>query len=396
VATTTITAQSGDVESGSPIMLTAQCEGSTLELFAVPGAVSLGEVRVGDPPITKTFQLQSAGGVLTLAGAPALEAVQPNLMVGSASSPTTPAMFDLTVAATVEGDLADHILVSDTSSEMVRIPITGHAVTAAYAVPQTLDVGTFCINQPTTSSNLSLSVTGTATLGLTTPSLAGSPSPFEMVLATPTRYPAALGAGRAATVSLTPGRQAVRTTQTDVLTWRTDVLGKPTATTTVTATFIDSGGAIAPPALDFGKVPVHIYGDDGQRVTIQNCNGVALELIPPVLGLPFSIDSPNFPSSLNPGETATFSIGFHPNKLGHFTDTLTISSPQLPSTPLLVALSGDGSADGLTDDAGSGSGSSSLTQTSFYACSCRSTGPGGVLPIALAVICVLFPRRRRR
>src|SRR5262249_62407237 len=78
--------------------------------------------------------------------------------------------------------------------------------------------------------------------------------------------------------------------------------------TKVTARFVDTGGATAPPLLDFGRVPVHLFIDDGQRVMIQNCNTTVLELDAPSIKAPFSIDSPNFPKKLHPNETPTFSL----------------------------------------------------------------------------------------
>ena len=40
----------------------------------------------------------------------------------------------------------------------------------------------------------------------------------------------------------------------------------------------------------------------------------AFQLDAPQVPAPFSIDSPNFPTALKPGEVAAFSVGFHPTK----------------------------------------------------------------------------------
>ena len=118
-------------------------------------------------------------------------------------------------------------------------------------------------------------------------------------------------------------------------------------------------------------------------------------LDPPAIKAPFSIDSPSVPSVLQPNETATFSIGFHPTRLGTFTGTLLISSAQL-TTPLSVALTGEGvEGDPGIPDAGSGS-SGHHDDTSFYACSCHATGVGGTTPPLVAVVLVMFRRRRIR
>ena len=163
--------------------------------------------------------------------------------------------------------------------------------------------------------------------------------------------------------------------------------------TEITAHFIDSGGAISPRGLDFGQVKVHLFSDDGQRVILQNCNpGGALELDPPTIKAPFFIDSPSFPTSLESNETATFSVGFHPTRLGIFDDTLAISSPQLPGMPLIVQLHGVSITDPPPTMDG-GEGSADLGSRTFYACSCNSSAPGGGGPIVIALL--LIVRRRR-
>jgi uncharacterized protein (TIGR03382 family) len=128
-------------------------------------------------------------------------------------------------------------------------------------------------------------------------------------------------------------------------------------------------------------------------VIIQNCNGSVLELDPPTIKAPFSIDSPNFPTTLEPNETATFSVGFHPTRVGDFADTLTISSPQLTGAPLQVGLFGTSVTETPPGtDAGSGTGA--ISSTTFYACSCSGTGdPRGAAPLVLALVLVIFRRR---
>src|SRR5262249_20068865 len=145
--------------------------------------------------------------------------------------------------------------------------------------------------------------------------------------------------------------------------------------------------------LDFGRVVAHIYSDNGQRVIIQNCNPTPLVLDQPMLKTPFSIDSPNFPSMLNPNETTTFSLGFHPTRIGSITEQLLITSAQLPGAPLVVTVTGEGVSSG-EDEPDAAVGSNRKVNTSFYACTCRSVNPSGVLPIVLAL--ALSRRRRNR
>jgi hypothetical protein len=396
VFTTTATAQAMDAVSGSPATLTATCEGSTLALYAAPTALNLGEIRQAGGNVNRTIQLLSTNAPtqLTLTGQPTLESATAGVTLGALSQTTTPASFDLTIspAEFPEGQLSLTILVTDSTGETLRIPVSGKVVIATYEVKATVDLGTFCVGQPTTSSNVSLASDGTATIALTQPTLGLAASPFQLANTSPSTYPSSLPAGSTATVSITPQRQIIATQLADTLTWHTDVEDAQNAQTMITARFIDQGGAIAPPALDFGKITVHLYGEDGQRVMIQNCNPTPLLLDPPVIKSPFQIDSPTIPSMLNPNETTTFSVGFHPTRIGVVTDTLRITSPQLPGAPLEVTLRGEG----VTEEeppSDAGSGSSGIKDTSFYACSCKSTRPSGAIPILIAIMCVLFPRR---
>jgi MYXO-CTERM domain-containing protein len=388
---TTIAIEAADAFASPPVMLAATCEGSTDPLYGTPTALGFGEVRMTAGPVTKTVMLQAATGPqLTLSGQPALESTNSNIVLGALSAMTTPATFDVTIDPAVEADLTEHILIS-TSDQTLRIPITGRVVKPAYSVPPVLDIGTFCINQPTTQSSLALQSTGTATIGLDAPVLANMSARFDLSPTSPASYPTVLAPGEPATVAITPHPQQSRTTLTDTITWTTDVETAPTATTQLTASFIDSGGAIAPPALDFGKVIVHLSDDNGQRVVIQNCNGSALMLDAPTIKAPFSIDSPNIPSLLNPNETATFSIGFHPTRLGTFTGALLISSQQL-ATPLMVSLAGEGIPGNPSSDAGSGT----PPHPADTGCGCHASGVGGTAPALVVVVVVLVPLRRRR
>ncbi len=388
VGSATITALSTDTLTMNAVSIAATCTGITTPLFADPTGIALGEVRAGSAPQTISIMISSTGAPLTFSGAPALDVANPNLTVGAASAPTTPATVQVTLNPTTVGGLATGVVIADTAGDMLRIPISGTVVTAAYTAPATLDVGTFCIGEPTARASTTLQNSGTATLGISTPALSAN-SPFQLAFDAPTVYPASLLADDTATVAVTPERQSMATTLTDTLTWTTDDAAQPTASTLITAEFVDTGGAIAPPSLDFGKVAVHLFIDDGQRVILQNCNSTTLELDAPTIKEPFSIDSPNFPTTLAPNETATFSIGFHPTSLGVFSQTFMLTSPQLGSQTLQVALVGD-SISTTPPQTDAGVGSSAPGETSFYACS-----SGGAAGWPLVFVIPIIGRRRR-
>lgn len=375
-----------------PVDLTLDCAGDpAMALTATPPAILLGEVRTGTP-IVQQVAVASTGGPVSIVSA-GLETATPSLTVAGAPA-TTPATIDLTVAPATDGSIANRILVKPASGPSLTIPVTGVAVTAASSVPDVVSLGTFCVEQPTTPRILSLTSTGTATLGLSAPVLQRTDSPFDLALVAPLTYPNALPSDQRALVAITPKRQLVAGLVTDDLIWTTDVTGAGTAQTKLTATFVDNGGAIAPPALAFGTAPVHLETRNAQQVTLQNCDLSPLQLDRPQIPAPFSIDSPNFPDVLTPGETATFSVGFHPTKLGVVTKMLVITSPQRPDEQLTVTLTGEGIATGGTGDASPPA--NSLDDTSFYACgSCAASDPSGAIAFSLAALCVLIPRRRR-
>ncbi len=389
-ASTTITAATTDTSPASSLAIATTCVATTTPLYTTPSSVSFGEVRLDGPPVTQTVMLQSSSAPLVIAGAPHLESANANLTVGTPTMTMTPASVDITVTPQSEGDLKTHVVIEDSVGDSLLVPISGRIVTASYNVPTMLDVGTFCVGQPTASSNVALISDGTATIGVTEPTVPAT-SGFDVGFTAPTLYPALLPPARTAMISVTPQRQNAATTLMTTVTWQTDVATKPTAQTSIVARFINTGGAIAPPVLDFGDAPVHLFLDNGQRVIIQNCNGSQLELDPPTIKTPFSIDSPNFPTTLEPNETATFSVGFHPTRVGDYSDTLAISSPQLTGAPLQVIIVGHGVTE-TPPGTDAGSDSTDPRSTTFYACSCSSHQPGGVIPILLAVG-LIFRRR---
>jgi MYXO-CTERM domain-containing protein len=137
-----------------------------------------------------------------------------------------------------------------------------------------------------------------------------------------------------------------------------------------------------------------VFTNDSTQVTIQNCSGAPIMLVPSI-DPPFSIDAtPPFPMALSSGATAAFGVSFHPTHPGTFTGTLSIAT-SATTTDLTVSLSGTSTVTTPYLDAGSGSGTEPA-QTSFYACSCAAHDPRGGWPLALALVIALRPRRTQR
>ena len=372
---------------GPPIQIGLRCAGDPAQvLVATPPAILLGEVRIAVPALAHAAIASQAPIALTGA---ALDPAIPGLTVRGTPA-TTPATLDLTAAPQAEGSLDTLLTVTQTGAPLA-IAVTGSAVTASVSAPPAVSLGTFCVQQHPTPRIVILTSTGSATVGLSAPVLQSATSPFDLELVAPLDYPNILAPGQRAFVAITPRTSDVAGVASDDLVWTTDAAAAPSHTA-LTATFLADGGAIAPSALDFGTVPVHVDTHNAQQVTLQNCSTAAFQLDAPQVPAPFSIDSPNFPTALKPGEVAAFSVGFHPTKPDRAMKDLVITSRQLPQ-PLTVHLLGVGAPIGSGSDAGpSGTGVSS---TSFYACSCTTGDPSGALAIVLAALAVIAPRRRR-
>jgi MYXO-CTERM domain-containing protein len=376
-----------------PARIQLRCAGDpAAELVATPPAILLGELRLAAPATSHTA-VSSLGPPVSLVSA-SLETAIAGLSVRGAPA-TTPATFDLIAAPQAEGSLGDRLLVASASGPPLAIPVAGTAVTAAYSVASAISLGTVCVQRPTTPRILALSSTGSATLGLTAPpALQAAGSPFDLALVAPVAYPGVVAPRGRATIAVTPKRRDTAGVVSDDVIWTTDVAGATNSHTTLTATFVADGGAIAPGALAFGQTPIRVDTHNAQQVTVQNCSSAPLQLDAPRVPVPFSIDSPSFPTSLGPGETATFSVGFHPTQTGKVLGkTLSITSPQLHD-PLTVDLSGEGIAPGSDGDAGPIT--IGIPTTSFYACSCTAGDPSAALAISAAALGILVPRRRRR
>ncbi|MGE5187324.1 MAG: choice-of-anchor D domain-containing protein [Acidobacteriota bacterium] len=393
---TTFTASAPDTLNNTPVVVTATCHGTDSVLVASPPTLQLGEVRTGTTPSPAIVALENAGASsLTLAQQPMLSpavsglSLQPlaSLVIAGNGS----AALGVAVDPQMDGSLATAIQAADTSgNNTVSVPVTGKIVTATVMAPPSVALGTFCVNQPTTATTIALHSTGTATITLDEPMMATPGSPFQLAPRSPPTYPATLAPSGLATVDVLPRRQSTAgALAPDDIVWSTDIAGDPHPRTTVSAQFLAAGAAIAPASLSFGQVPIHLYIKDAQPVTIENCSGPTITLTPSV-DPPFSIDG-DFPTTLAAAEIATFAVGFHPTKAGAVMKTLRITTSD--QQVLEVTLTGEGASGVPPDDAGTGS--AGFRQTSFYACSCTSSGPGGVLPVAIALVCVLFPRRRR-
>jgi hypothetical protein len=401
---TTFTASAPDTVNDMPVVITATCTGTDAALVATPPSVAFGQIRTGDPSPMKTIELDNTGMTqLMLAGDPTMDPDVPAITLTPPTSLTIAARgsqpLGMAVSTGADGELATSITTSDDvdSGYTLQIPITGQIVTPAVTVPASVTLGTFCVNQPTSPATITLVSTGTGKIAMpTAPAMAlAAGSPFTVAERAPLVYPAILTPGDTAQVDVQPRRASLAGMVSDTLEWATDIPDDATPTTAVTAMFLDDGAAIAPASLDFAAVAVHLPPNDTMPVTIQNCSDSAITLTA-TIDQPFAFDGSEFPSSLNPAQTATFGVSFEPTKIQHYTGYLNIVTQAANEGMLTVKLDGDGIAGDMGGD-GSGGSNGGTPTTSFYACSCTSSSPGGGLPIVLAfAVIVVRPWRRRR
>src|SRR6185503_8861703 len=251
----------------------------------------------------------------TMLAAATLETATPAITVRGAPAPL-PAMLDVAASPQIDGDLANHIVATGNTGPPLAIPLAGRAVTAMSSAPPVVALCAICVQQPTTPRVVELTATGTATIGVMAPALQSPDSPFDLELIAPLTYPTAIAPGQRATVAATPKRRAVAGFVTDDVVWTTDVATAAPQRSKLTATFVDAGPAIAPDSIQFPQTMIHVDTRNAQQIMLQNCDVSTLQLEAPQLEAPFSIDSPPPPRALRPGQTVTFSVGFHPTRLG--------------------------------------------------------------------------------
>ena len=397
--TGTLTITAATALSGSPVVIPLACTGTAGSVVATPSPLQLGEIRTGGGGVTlQTVTLTTLGPSVALTSGPTLATPLDGVTLGELSAPqvtaAVPVTFTLAVAPQHDGPLADHITLA-AGAGTLDIPVRGAVVTAAVAPSGDRDLGSFCVGEPTATVGVSLAATGTASIGLTSPPqmALGDASPFQLTPVLPSVFPFSLPAGARATAQVTAKRESTAGVLADDVVWADDVGPEPSPHTTVTATFIDDGGAISPGAADFGTAPIHLLQPTDQIITVQNCGTEAMTLGAATItpsGAFYTIGA--LPPQLLPAQAATFSVGFGPVAVGDFSSTLSIPATKgAQMFALAVVLRGTGALDepaGSADGGiGPGPGSSG--------CGCHTGGgePAGGLLVAA---CALALRRRRR
>ncbi len=382
--------------SGTTVHSTANfamhCEAVDGGVHPAPSPIALGEIRVGTAVSPVVVTLSGSGAPIDITSGPSLTGTNPALSV-SAATPSTitstqAASFTLAVDTTAEDlDLTDTISV--TAGTGLAIQVSGKITTPAITHTNDLDLGTFCIGEPTPTATATFTASGTASILMTRPTLAlGAASPFSATYTAPVETAYATGyrlvAGTSATIELHTNDHAGVGDVGDTLTWPSDMPGQPMAVTTLAAHFVDAGAAIAPGSIDFGPVAVHLTSPP-HTISLQNCGDTPIDLARATISSPVfrDVSTAALPSSLASGQVAKIDVMFVPPKAGGFQATLSVVASTGTLTAVLTGI-GLGGADSAGD------------RTGFYACSCRTADPATGAPIVLAIAGVLFRRRRRK
>jgi len=395
-AAATLTITAAGALTGGVTTIPIVCAGVAAPIAAAPAPIDLGEVRTGSGTRQVTVSISALSGTAMIDD-PVLDTGSDSqgsamLALGALSSHMvsagSPATFPVTVTPQADGPIVDRIAVTAVGSGTLEIPVTGAVVTAAGSATPTLQLGSFCVDQPTTSAPVSYTATGTASIRFDAPVLMmGATSPFLLAPIEPAAYPFELPSQATATVAVTPLRAVNPGEVTDVIEWATDG-PDPQPTTEVVADFVDNGGAISPAALDFGNAPIHLVVDNQQPITIENCGATALMLGAPTIAPTgaFEVGEPPLPDMLAPSQLATLEVSFAPVEQGTFDAVLAIVSS---SGNLQIPLHGVGVLDG------SAVGSGSDTHTGGNSgCGCRTGDPSGLAAV-LGCAAIVVRRRRR-
>src|SRR5262249_34324670 len=154
-------------------------------------AIDLFEVRTGTMPMPTPIMITrvGSGSAVTLNPMPDLSPTDTNLSVANLSSTMTPAMTMLSVNPQVDRVIAAQTFITITPSvgQPFPIPVSGKVVTAAFAQSGVTPLGTFCVGQPTSSTSVNFTSTGTAHIMVNSVGLAGgADSAFTLANGTPT------------------------------------------------------------------------------------------------------------------------------------------------------------------------------------------------------------------
>jgi hypothetical protein len=365
--TATITATAGGMTETYAIALNAEGATGTPALTLSPSVLSFGNVTL-NTPATQTVTLSSTGtAALTISAGAAtgtgfsMSGLSYPVTLNPGQTATLTVGFDPTTVGTATGTVS---LTDNASTGTAAIRLTG---TGAAATGEGVLSGLTCSSDSLTGAGTdacTVTLTAAAAAGGLTVDLSSSNSE----LAVPSTVIVAAGSTMA---TFTATATAVTTAQTATVTATADSMTETYAVT------LDAEGSTVAPALtlspsvlSFGNVTLNTPAT--QTVTLSSTGTAALTISAgAVTGTGFSISGVSWPVTLNPGQTATLTVGFDPTTAGAATGTVTLTDNASSGTAAIsltgtgAAATGQGVLSGLTCASGSmtGAGTDACTVT---------------------------------
>ncbi|HEX4005035.1 MAG TPA: choice-of-anchor D domain-containing protein [Acidobacteriaceae bacterium] len=306
-----------------------------------PANLSFGRQAVGSS-VTQAVTLTSSGtSALTISaetqsGVPAFEwaAASLPMTLKPGQATTIEVTFHPTATGTKTANLS---FVTNTPSRTAVLGLSGDSINGPGL---TISASSVAFGEQPVNSSISQVVTltssGTSAVTISKLFLTGAPAYSTSGVS----FPVTLSPGQRATLAV-----QFYPTQTGT---KTATAALTTNTAAGTATFGVSGTAIIAPALTLGSTSVGFGGvtlgkPATQTVTLKSSGSKPLKISgAAATGTGFSIASPSFPLTLNPGQSATLDVQFDPTATGYVTGAVSVASNSLSSNPSTIGVSGTG------------------------------------------------------
>jgi hypothetical protein len=328
--------------ANSSLSLAVTGAGVTPGALAVnPPSINLGSVQVGTSQNQQATITNTGGATVTMTKARTTGAGFSVSGLGFPLSlaPGQSSAFTVTFAPQASGSVSGSVaFASNIATQSVPLSGTGLPAGALGASPSGVSFGNVQVgaNQ---AQNITLTNSGTLSVTITQASASGTG--FSMSGIT---LPTTLAANQSTTFTATfaPGSAGAVTGNVAI----TSTATNPSLNIALSGTGVTAGAlAASPTSIAFGSVQVG--NTQSQSETLRNSGGSALH-IPnaTVTGAGFATSGLSVPTTLNAGQSLTFSVTFTPQSSTSVTGGLTLTADgSVPS--LSVSLSGAGTSPGL-------------------------------------------------
>ncbi len=314
--------------------------------------VSTSNVNFGNVALnslsTQSVTLTSSGsGSLTINSA---SVIGTDFSLSQAFAPVTlnpgqSVVLKVNFSPKVAGLSTGQIVVSSNSTTGATTSVSLSGTGTAAATPQltvssaSLGFGSVTVNTTVTKA---LTLTSSGTAPVTVNSLALTGSGFSSAGAA---FPLTLNPGTSASVQVT-----FDPTVAGALTGQIVVSSNSTTGATTSVSLSGTGTAAATPqltvssaSLSFGSVPIGSPTTQALTLTSSGTSPVTVSAAS-LTGAGFTVTGATFPVTLNPAVAITLQVQFNPTAAVTSTGTITISSNSTTGSPIIVSLSGTGTA----------------------------------------------------